>query len=269
MDTSTGRFISQDSYAGSTADPVSLHKYLYANSNPVMYSDPSGYTSLAEQQTAMIGLGILAVGFLAYDQAMLNIGMSILNDLKSSINTGINNISNQLRDLANNISASDAVQEIRRLIDRIMSTPLGEPDGINIETFPSSNPTGINVETFPSSAPSGIGVETFPSPNPEKPFVETFPLPIPLLPYVIMENNNRMTTKQATLAAAELGYVKVQGCFVNGQAVFYNKKNKTFISPDVDSHNGGVWKMADSIAELGRKNTRSGTYDKDLNRIGD
>ncbi len=43
MDTSTGRFISQDSYAGSTYDPASLHKYLYANSNPVMYSDPSGY----------------------------------------------------------------------------------------------------------------------------------------------------------------------------------------------------------------------------------
>ena len=47
MDTSTGRFISQDSYAGSISDPVSLHKYLYANSNPVTYSDPSGYMSMA------------------------------------------------------------------------------------------------------------------------------------------------------------------------------------------------------------------------------
>ncbi len=43
MDTSTGRFISQDSYAGSISDPVSLHKYLYANANPVTYTDPSGY----------------------------------------------------------------------------------------------------------------------------------------------------------------------------------------------------------------------------------
>ena len=48
MDTSTGRFISQDSYAGSISDPVSLHKYLYANANPVTYSDPSGYFSLGE-----------------------------------------------------------------------------------------------------------------------------------------------------------------------------------------------------------------------------
>ena len=43
MDTSTGRFISQDSYVGSINDPVSLHKYLYANANPVTFCDPSGY----------------------------------------------------------------------------------------------------------------------------------------------------------------------------------------------------------------------------------
>ncbi len=48
MDTSAGRFISQDSYVGSISDPVSLHKYLYANANLVMYSDPSGYIGLLE-----------------------------------------------------------------------------------------------------------------------------------------------------------------------------------------------------------------------------
>ena len=47
MDTSTGRFISQDTYQGNINDPVSLHKYLYANANPVTYSDPSGYMSMA------------------------------------------------------------------------------------------------------------------------------------------------------------------------------------------------------------------------------
>lgn len=37
-----------DSYQGSIYDPVTLHKYLYANANPVMYTDPSGYMSLPE-----------------------------------------------------------------------------------------------------------------------------------------------------------------------------------------------------------------------------
>ena len=32
-----------DSYQGSIYEPVTLHKYLYANANPVMYTDPSGY----------------------------------------------------------------------------------------------------------------------------------------------------------------------------------------------------------------------------------
>jgi len=50
MDPNTGTFISMDSYPGSLFDPVSLHKYLYANADPVKYSDPSGFsaTSLSE-----------------------------------------------------------------------------------------------------------------------------------------------------------------------------------------------------------------------------
>ncbi len=34
-------------------------------------------------------------------------------------------------------------------------------------------------------------------------------------------------------------------------------------------HNGGVWKMAKSPEALNSKNTRMGTYDANLNRIGD
>ena len=52
MNPSTGTFISMDSYQGNVYDPVSLHKYLYANANPVKYSDPSGYFSLAESTIA-------------------------------------------------------------------------------------------------------------------------------------------------------------------------------------------------------------------------
>ena len=37
-----------DTYQGDLYEPVTLHKYLYANANPVKYSDPSGMTSLSE-----------------------------------------------------------------------------------------------------------------------------------------------------------------------------------------------------------------------------
>jgi RHS repeat-associated protein len=39
----TGGFLSMDSFDGVPQDPVTLHKYLYANGNPVNMVDPSGY----------------------------------------------------------------------------------------------------------------------------------------------------------------------------------------------------------------------------------
>ena len=46
-------------------------------------------------------------------------------------------------------------------------------------------------------------------------------------------------------------------------------KGPKYISPDADDHSGGAWKGASSIANLASKKTRSGTYDAELNRIGD
>ncbi|SFK25795.1 putative Ig domain-containing protein [Lysobacter sp. cf310] len=45
MNPANGRFTQMDAYAGDGSDPVSLHKYLYANANPAYYVDPSGYFS--------------------------------------------------------------------------------------------------------------------------------------------------------------------------------------------------------------------------------
>jgi RHS repeat-associated protein len=47
-----GRFTRRDTYEGSISDPITLHKYLYGNANPVTYTDPTGLFSAAEAQAA-------------------------------------------------------------------------------------------------------------------------------------------------------------------------------------------------------------------------
>ena len=75
------------------------------------------------------------------------------------------------------------------------------------------------------------------------------------------------TTKEATEAANKLGFQKINETVHEGQAVF--KKGKRYITRDVDGHDGGAWKGAKSVEGLSSRKTRSGTYDSDLNRIGD
>jgi len=73
LDVGTGRFISQDSFEGGSGDPQSLHKYLYANDNPVDRTDPSGRASLVEtvEVAALIGavsgftIGLIRTGTLS------------------------------------------------------------------------------------------------------------------------------------------------------------------------------------------------------------
>ena len=58
LNTDSGRFWSQDEYRGNNSTPSTLHKYIYANANPVKYSDPSGYLSRAVR--ALIGMEVHA-----------------------------------------------------------------------------------------------------------------------------------------------------------------------------------------------------------------
>ena len=73
--------------------------------------------------------------------------------------------------------------------------------------------------------------------------------------------------KNAVNAANKLGY-KATNYFSKGQKVFYNAKTKMYITADVDSHIGGVWKMANTVKGLASKSSRLGTFDEFLNWIG-
>lgn len=69
-DQSNGRFISQDPFSGNSQDPVTLHRYLYANNDPLDYHDPSGRegdlieTSVASSTSATLTASVLGRGLI-------------------------------------------------------------------------------------------------------------------------------------------------------------------------------------------------------------
>ena len=63
------------------------------------------------------------------------------------------------------------------------------------------------------------------------------------------------------------GFKKIKERTSNGQPIF--RKGNKYFSPDRDQHSGGTWKRADSPKALESKATRDGTYDENLQRIGD
>ncbi len=61
-DSTTGRFITEDTYVGRYYDPLSLNRYTYCQNNPVRYTDPSGHVFFTILAGALIGAAVGAVG---------------------------------------------------------------------------------------------------------------------------------------------------------------------------------------------------------------
>jgi RHS repeat-associated protein len=64
-DTHIGRFISVDPFEGYQNSPISKHRYLYSNDNPISNFDPSGETTIVDQIASLQIIRILAFSQLA------------------------------------------------------------------------------------------------------------------------------------------------------------------------------------------------------------
>ena len=170
---------------------------------------------------------------------------------------GHENIPNRLR---YNAQIEDDLTGLYYLRARYYNTGIGRftqedviyNDGLNLYAYCSSNPVMY-------SDPSGFAKKTCKS-------------------KVGGECGNswvRMTAKESAEAAKKLGFEKTNMRAKNNEPIYYNRKTKTYISQDIGSgdgsgpHNGGVWKQAKTHEKLNSKGTRMGTYDANLNRIGD
>ncbi|PPT09008.1 hypothetical protein CKA32_005878 [Geitlerinema sp. FC II] len=79
-DAGVGRFTRRDTYEGRIGEPVTLHKYLYGNANPVNFVDPSGLSALfAFSSTSLsisqqMGAILIATAGIGYSISQIRVG---------------------------------------------------------------------------------------------------------------------------------------------------------------------------------------------------
>lgn len=160
MNPTTGTFISMDTYQGSIFDPTSLHKYLYANANPVMYCDPSGYMSIARVQydincitIARKLIATLLASVAVYESKVLsNLIVDICNSISKGLNWGLVNITFAteaiIRILANEFE--DAIEDLKRKIpDCTIIYRKGSGSYKNLTPRPDKDTEGLSYQLVP------------------------------------------------------------------------------------------------------------------------
>ena len=95
MDPAAATFTSMDSYAGNIYEPASLHRYLYANANPVKYCDPSGHYSVAEAAGTSAIQGECESVEAVHNATIMRIGLGLLRLIRSKAVVEFGSICNE------------------------------------------------------------------------------------------------------------------------------------------------------------------------------
>lgn len=236
------------------ANPLSQNLYTYVHNNPLIYVDPSGnYCVSANQKQHHIGgcnggekgkeyfydvkdsmyfpdSYLYNYPSLSFDQLYVKYQMTLLSkQLKSDMEQRQQELNRQMVKFMDDITG---VSSFRALVS------------------PETSPIDALIALSSISLP---GVKGKPgSPLKTQKSGKTL----------------KLTNVQAGDLAKYLGFTQVKGAMTfNKQPVY--KYKKIYISPDADSHIGGVWKVGKSIEDLNSKDNRYGTYDALLNWMGE
>jgi hypothetical protein len=265
-----GRFISPDTIVPDLANPQALNRYAYVLGNALGYTDPSGHAYDSGgpsgmppvdekdpwyRQTAEFLMGAatqysddLAIGVPSLIQRVLSGGTGPEDYTSDAFQSG--------RQFGRYASYGHAVASIA-----MGSVEIAGSGALEAVTVGGATPVAVPVAAVGAAKIAhGCAVVIHNLNDPD--------------PTVSLAQGNRsggsdpvfQTDKEATEAAKKLGYHKTN-YRSHGRAVYTN--GKYFISPDATGHSGGAWKMARSPQGLDSKQTRLGTYDVNLNRIGD
>ena len=117
MTPETGTFVSRDTYSGNTNSPVTLHKYLYANANPVTYSDPSGYCGVIVEAKYVAEVAVIGFSFILMATALVG-AINSMSGVMTNVITGIvDGIGSMVDSIATGIQ--DSAEMIESLRDQI------------------------------------------------------------------------------------------------------------------------------------------------------
>ena len=86
MNQNVGRFLTMDSYEGYNEDPLSLHKYLFGNANPVNTRDPKGCDSDSLDSMPNCTVNILHIVIIRLNKVVDACGPDITRALLSTLN---------------------------------------------------------------------------------------------------------------------------------------------------------------------------------------